>query len=105
MTTAQQFLPQFEEIKCSRLSVVGPDGISQVEISGDNIHGGKIAIFSPKSTEELVRLDADEKGGNLSVFGNEDKYTRVRISIGDDGNGTVNTWNKAGYRLGTLHSH
>lgn len=104
-TTAQQSIPRFDEVKCSKLTVVGPDGKRQVEITGDDIHGGTINVFGPKRPEELVRIDADEHGGNISVFGYEDKYTRVIISINDDGDGVVNTWNKAGYRSGKLHSH
>lgn len=104
-TTAQQALPRFEEVKCSKLTVVGPDGKRQVEITGDDVHGGNISVFGPKRSDELVKIDADGHGGNISVFGYEDLYTRVRITINDNGHGIVNTWNKAGYRSGTLHSH
>lgn len=104
-TTAQQSQPRFEEVKCSKLTVVGPDGKRQVEISGDDIHGGNIVIYGPKRPEELVRIDADEHGGNISVFGYEDLYARIRISINEGGHGIVNSWNKAGYRSGKLHSH
>lgn len=55
-----------------------------VEVSGDGIPG--------------IEMTCSEYGGRLNVFGKTNLTNRAAIAVNEYGNGTINTWDKNGYR-------
>ena len=63
-----------------------------------NEEGGNITVHRRKSTGEGVRIDTDQYGGQVIVFGRGNKLSRAAMGVNEYGNGAVNTWDKNGYR-------
>ena len=80
------------------MSVNHADGERAVLIgTNDARNGGLVSVYG-KSTKGVIQLTANEYGGRMSIFGNTDDKTRVLIGINERGHGTINTWDKNGYR-------
>ena len=62
-----------------------------------SIGKGRIALYS-QATKGSIQLGVNEYGGRMKIFGNTDDKTRVLIGINERGYGTINTWDKNGYR-------
>jgi hypothetical protein len=73
------------------------DGGTAVTIGTSDDKRGFVSVDG-KSTKGLIQLTANEYGGRMSIFGNTDDKTRVLIGINERGHGTINTWDKNGYR-------
>ena len=74
------------------------DGKTAVNIStNDAGNGGQVSVLS-KDTKGAIQLSVDEEGGDIGIYSNTDNKTRVRLGINERGNGTINTWDKNGYR-------
>lgn len=78
------------------------DGGTAVSIGiGDTSKEGFVTVGS-KSTIEgrrgSIQLTANEYGGAMNIYGKTDNKTRVVIGINERGHGTINTWDKNGYR-------
>ena len=107
---------KFNVITCKGLIVEDADGKAKV-IMGINPKGpaGFIMVTGTGSIAEIggtyfqvgakgglgAVLATDEHGGRVVVSGKDGKM-RVAVGVNADGNGVVNTWDKNGYRLGTL---
>ena len=110
----------FDEITCTDLKVMSPDGTRQVSIfaseygagifiydeyiipevmistAGD---GGRVAVYDG---ERGAKMGTNEYGGFVSVYGRGNGYSRVNMGVNEYGNGAVSTWDKNRYRLATL---
>ena len=60
--------------------------------------GGNITVHRRKSTGEGVRIDTNQYGGKVIVFGKGNKLSRAIMGVDEYGNGGVSTWDKNGYR-------
>ena len=79
------------------MSVNRADGETAVFISSNDAdNGGLVTVFG--KSKGTAQLTANEHGGWLNIFGNTDDKTRVGIGISERGGGTINTWDKNGYR-------
>ena len=67
---------------------------------GVNEHGGVVRAWG-KDGKSGAGMGVDEYGGSFRVFGNSGKE-QVGIGVNEYGNGAVSTWDKNGYRLGSL---
>ena len=73
------------------------DGEMAVVIgSNDARNGGMVSVHG--KSKGGAQLSVNEYGGWLGIFGNTDDTTRVAIGITERGHGTINTWDKGGYR-------
>ena len=80
------------------MDVKRADGETAVFISpNDAANGGLVSVYG-KSTKSAIQLSANEYGGHMKIFGKTDNKTRVLIGINERGHGTINTWDKNGYR-------
>ena len=74
------------------------DGERAVTIGTSDDKRGFVSVDS-KSTKGLIQLTANEYGGAMNIYGKTDNKTRVVIGINERGHGTINTWDKNGYRI------
>ena len=51
--------------------------------------------------EGVAVMGAHDDGASIEVLGKDDKV-KASMSVNEYGNGSINTWDKNGYRLGTL---
>ena len=98
----------------------GKDGVF---VAADEEYGGGMAISNAKSQTVVsighndeknsgilsvngesgsVEILANDYGGKVSVFGKGSNGSRAIMGVNEYGNGAVSTWDKNGYRLGTL---
>ena len=112
--TAQR--DKFDEIECTKLTVVDQDGKMRVRLTTTE-HGGFVSAIG-KDGKSVALLGITEHGGSVSAIGKDGKlaallaakehggYVHVEgkgkgmavMSINDYGNGAVSTWDKNGYR-------
>lgn len=74
-------------------------GMATMRVDED---GGDITVHRRESTGEGVRIDTDEHGGQVVVFGKGNKLSRAIMGVDEFGNGGVSVWDKNGYRSGSL---
>ena len=87
-----------EVLNSGYMSVNRADGEIAVLISPNDADNAGMVTVHSKSTKVSAQLTANEHGGLLNIFGNTDDKTRVLIGISERGGGTINTWDKNGYR-------
>ena len=80
------------------MDVKRADGETAVFISPNDADNAGMVTVHSKSMKVSAQLTANEHGGELNIFGNTDRKTRVRLGINERGHGTINTWDKNGYR-------
>ena len=105
----------FDEIQCTRLTVVDKQGDLAVLLATDedgglvgvygkdgesvgmgiSEHGGFVGVYGKDG--ESASMTTDEDGGRIVVANNQGK-TRAVMGINEFGNGGVSTWDKNGYR-------
>ena len=79
------------------MAVKRPDGEMAVIIGpNDTNNGGAVSVFG--KSKGSAELTVNEYGGKLGIFGNTDDKAHVLIGITERGHGTINTWDKNGYR-------
>lgn len=76
----------------------GKRGAAQIGIGE---YGGDISMVGDNDNEPIIWMRTNENGGNIALYGNDGKQ-RVGMGVNEYGNGAVSTWDKNGYRLGTL---
>ena len=75
--------------------VRGKDEIKgEVYLSED----GQVVIKPGKKAKGGVRLGIDGYGGLVNITGKSEEASRVLLGVNQYGNGSVNTWDKDGYR-------
>ena len=80
------------------MSVNRADGETAVFIAhNDADNGGLVSVYG-KSMKGSAQLTANEYGGLLNIFSKTDNKARILIGITERGNGSINTWDKNGYR-------
>ena len=77
------------------------DGGEYVEL-GIGEHGGRVRVGGPARDGSHARMGVSEHGGEVAVFGNGSSKGQAVMGINEYGNGAVSTWDKNGYRIGTL---
>ena len=63
---------------------------------GEESREGSIVIRS-KTRKGALKLHVNEYGGDMSIFGNDNRH-RVRLGINERGHGSINVWDKNGFR-------
>ena len=106
----------FGDIQCTGLTVVDKQGNVAVALDTDDANqvlvndkqrkravalsssliGNMVAVYN-KQGKEAVELTDTEYGGRFNVYNNQGKK-RAGMGVNEYGNGTVNTWDKNGYR-------
>ena len=106
----------FDEIQCTRLTVVDKQGNMAVALDTDdangsvyvfgkdggaaamniNSDGGSIAVYNNQGVS-CALVNIDEYGGYVSVANNQSKIRAV-MGVNKHGNGGVSTFDKNGYR-------
>ena len=79
------------------LQIYGDDGISTVAYLGRHIDNNEMMFILNPTDKREVSLRIDENGGRLNC-NNKMGENVVRIAVGDDGGGVVDTRDKFGYR-------
>ena len=79
---------------------------SRVFLQHDELHNRRATMIvtpggSLVNLEGVAVMGVHNDGASIEVLGKDDKV-KASMSVSEYGNGSINTWDKNGYRLGTL---
>ncbi len=82
------------------LSIDAAKGNGSVFIGhNDKKNGGLVSV---KGENGSAQISVNEHGGGVWIFGKGNSTSMAAMGVNEYGNGYVNTWDKNGYRLGSL---
>jgi len=95
--TAQR--DEFQEIECTRLTLIDPlTGRTSAELRTD-LHGGLLFLYGAKDNRGGAKLAVDKHGGQLLMFSNEKvggSHVSAALGTAEDGTGRFSVDHKNG---------